>query len=156
MLNKILIPLDGSKLAEQVLPHAIELALRCQSRVVLLQVVPLTDPMLARPEFGVTLEGQTHWEEVMRLEDESAQTYLQWTAQPLRGKGLEVECVTLRGLPVERIISYSRQNGVDLIAIATHGRSGLGRLVFGSVADRVLKESGLPVLLIKPAVSDGK
>jgi len=62
--------------------------------------------------------------------------------------------VTIRGLQVgEAIVSYANENNISLIAIATHGRSGLGRLVFGSVADFVLRETGLPILVIKPKKS---
>jgi nucleotide-binding universal stress UspA family protein len=80
-----------------------------------------------------------------------AKAYLEGLAQPLRDKGLNVQCVTLRGLQVgEAIVSYADESNISLIAIATHGRSGLGRLVFGSVADFVLRETGLPILVIKP------
>lgn len=72
-------------------------------------------------------------------------------ALSLQQKGLQLEYVALHGLQVaEAIVSYADDNNVGLIAIATHGRSGLGRLVFGSVADFVLRESGLPILLVKP------
>ncbi|MBI2166345.1 MAG: universal stress protein, partial [Chloroflexi bacterium] len=79
-----------------------------------------------------------------------AQTYLDWTAKALRQRGVEVEGVLRRGLPAREIVRYAREEGADIIAISTHGRSGLGRLVFGSVADQVLRESGRPILLIRP------
>ena len=80
----------------------------------------------------------------------AARDYLDGLALPLRGKGLKVQCVTMIGLPAESIVSYAEENRFDLVALATHGRSGLRRLVFGSVADYVVRKSGLPILLIKP------
>ena len=71
-------------------------------------------------------------------------------ALSLRERGLELERVTLQGIASETIISYARENEVDLIAITTHARRNLGRLVFGSVADFILRESGLPTFSMKP------
>ena len=88
-------------------------------------------------------------EKVQREENE-AKAYLERIAQPLRKRGLDVECVTFEDAIDEGIVNYAEKNEVDLIAIATHGRSGLGRSVFGSVSDFVLRKSGLPILVIKP------
>ncbi len=68
----------------------------------------------------------------------------------MRGMGLKAEVAIEIGSPGQKIIDYAEKNNIDLIALATHGRSGLGRAIFGSVADFVLKGSGMPVLLIKP------
>ena len=76
--------------------------------------------------------------------------YLEEVAEPLRENGLDVACVVLHGVAGDVIVSYAQNEPVDLIALATHGHSGLGRIVFGSVADHVLRESGLPILVIKP------
>ena len=76
--------------------------------------------------------------------------YLDGLALPLREKGLKVQCATMIGHPAESIVSHAEENGFDLVALATHGRSGLRRLVFGSVADYVIRKAGLPILLIKP------
>lgn len=153
MFQKILVPLDGSSLAEEVLPYAAGLAEVCGSTVVLLQVISVVRPGLAMAELSGPTGGAELVEEDLQMEEEKARTYLEWTAEPLRGRGLEVETATVRGVPATAIVQFARENGVDLIAISTHGRSGLGRLVFGSVADQVLRESGLPVLLIKPTGS---
>lgn len=152
MFQKILVPLDGSRLAEEVLPFAVSVAEAFGSRVVLLQVVPTPRSALATdPIAQLTVEGGTSTlEEELALEEEKARTYLEWTAEPLRGRGLEVECVTVRGAPAEAIVDYALRHQVDLIALSTHGRSGLERLVFGSVAEKVVRETGKPVLLIKP------
>lgn len=146
MFRKILVCLDGSSLAEQVLPYATEVAQRFGSRVVLLQVIHLPASFAAAAAQG---GEKILAEEVGRLAGE-ARAYLEGVAAPLREKGLEVEAAALEGTPSEAIVTYARENEVDLIAIGTHGRKSLGRLVFGSVADHVLKHSSIPVLTVKP------
>jgi nucleotide-binding universal stress UspA family protein len=79
-----------------------------------------------------------------------ARAYLGKLAAPLRKRGIEVETVAVPGRPGEAILDYANTNSISLIAIATHGRGGLRRAVFGSVADQVLRRSGLPVLVIRP------
>ena len=150
MFEKILVCLDGSELAEQILPHVTEEALHFGSKMVLLRVIapPGIVPTAAAGVPAYTAEAVTHQ---MQSEETEAKAYLERLAQPLRKKGLDVECVTWERWPAgEAIVGYADRNKVSLIAIATHGRSGLGRLVFGSVADFVLRASGLPILLIKP------
>lgn len=155
MFDKILICLDGSKLAEQILPYAREQALQFKSKVTLLHVttVPSSIAMAsvagALPQTGDIIE-----EEVQRQQSEM-KSYLDGVAQSLLEKGIEVESVNLEpSHPGEAIVKYARDNSFDLICIATHGHSGLGRAVFGSVADYVLRESGLPTLVIKPQAMD--
>ncbi|MBI2934204.1 MAG: universal stress protein [Chloroflexi bacterium] len=152
MFKKILVCLDGSGLAEQILPYATEQALCCRSTVVLMRVSVIPEVVTpAIPGYGpsVLRPSQSAMARVEQ-EEENAGTYLEGLAQPLRGKGLEVECVPIAGTPGEVIVSYAEEQDVELIALATHGRGGLGRLVFGSVADYVLRKTGKPVLLIKP------
>jgi nucleotide-binding universal stress UspA family protein len=153
MFEKILVCLDGSELAEQILPYATEEAIHCGSRLVLLRVITGSSSMTmaAAGVPAYTTEAVT---QQMESEEQETKAYLERLAQPLQQKGLRVECVTLHGLQIgEAIVSYADKNDIGLIAIATHGRSGLGRLVFGSVADFVLRESGLPILLVKPKKS---
>lgn len=149
MFDRMLVCLDGSKLAEQILPCAEAQALRFGSKVTLLQVVTLSSAELAgagsSPYVGQLIAEQ------MQIAEKDANAYLQSVAQSLREKGLQVDTVVLQGTPAgEVIVSYASKNKVNLIAIATHGHSGLGRIVFGSVADFVLRQSGLPILVIKP------
>jgi nucleotide-binding universal stress UspA family protein len=145
MFKKILVCLDGSKLAEQVLPYVSQTASRFGSKVELFQAMKVpTVSVPGEPEL-VPVEHDE-----IRSEEAEAADYLEHVASSLREKGLEVECVIVHGNPAEAIVAYAQNHEVDLIAIATHGRSGLGRLVFGSVADSVLRQSGLPILLIKP------
>ena len=149
MFKKVLVCLDGSKLAEQVLPYAMEQALCCRSKVVLLEIIVVQPPTVVSA--GPSAYAVKAAEEQIDRDEAGAKLYLESLAQRLREAGLNVECVTLRGPQSGRaIVDYADGHEVALIAIATHGRSGLGRLVFGSVADFVLNKSGLPILLIKP------
>ena len=150
MFEKILVCLDGSKLAEQILPYAVEQAKRFNSNVVLLQayMIPSTELAAATP-LGPAATPQISQQEEQRLKNEAA-AYLEEVAEPLRENGLDVACVILHGAAGDVIVSYAQNEPVDMIALATHGHSGLGRIIFGSVADHVLRESGLPILVIKP------
>jgi nucleotide-binding universal stress UspA family protein len=150
MFEKILVCLDGSKLAEQILPYAVEQAKSFNSSIVLLQayMVPSTELAAATPG-GSVVTPQLLQQEDQRLKNEAA-AYLEEIAEQLREEELDVACVVLNGVAGDVIVSYAQNEPVDLIALSTHGRSGLGRIVFGSVADHVLKESGLPILVIKP------
>lgn len=154
MFDNIIVCLDGSELAEQILPYAVEEAVKFNSKLVLLHVIP--DPLMITPgipgaEGGpVVTSGMV---EHMQNEREETAEYLQQKAQLLRGQGLKVETILLQGSPGKTIVVYSNENNIDLIAIATHGRSGLGRVVFGSVADHILRHSGLPILIINPRES---
>ena len=150
MPRKILVCLDGSDLAEQVLDHATEQADQFNSKVVLLRVinVPASIPVLPYPAAAAGYIAAV--EELKAVDEGEAGEYLDRVAEPLRGRGLDVQCVTVEGPPGDAIVSYAKDNDVDLVAIANSGRSGLSRLIFGSVAEKVFKESGLPTLVIRP------
>jgi nucleotide-binding universal stress UspA family protein len=146
MFNKILVCLDGSKLAEQVLPYAIEQALRFESQLVLLSViVPATSTSTVwEPAPEELVEKQAEAEK-------AAEAYLKNILNRLsEEQRLRTEYLTLEGLVAETIVEYAQNNKVDLIAIATHGLGGLRRLAFGSVADFVLRNSNVPLLVIRP------
>lgn len=153
MFKKILVCLDGSRLAEQVLPYVTEQALRFACKVVLLQVIVVqTSPVVTAGASAYAIMAAA---QQIEKDETEAKMYLERVAEPLRQKGLDVECLILRASRVGgAIVDYAAGHEVDLIALATHGRSGLGRLVFGSVAEFVLRESGLPILLIKPKQGD--
>jgi nucleotide-binding universal stress UspA family protein len=88
--------------------------------------------------------------EHFQKEMEEAPAYLEEKAQPLRELGADVDCVVLEGNPSEAIVGYASDNKASLIAIATHGHTGLMHIAMGSTAEYVLKHSRLPVLMIKP------
>jgi len=157
MFKKILVCLDGSELAEQILPYAVEEALHFQSKLVLFQVVP--EPVAFSPGIpgaaSIPIRTDTMLEEAKKALNE-ARAYLEDIATPLRKKDIQVEAVSILGGAGEAILSYAEGNNINLITIATHGRSGLRRGVFGSVADYVLRESGLPMLVIRPQKREDK
>ncbi len=151
MFGRILVCLDGSALAEQILPYATEQALRFDSRVTLLQVITTPSSVYMASAAGELPQTGDMIAKEIQKQDAEARTYLDSVAQSLREKGLDAEFVVLGpAQPGNTIVKYAQDNAIDLICMATHGRSGLGRVVFGCVADRVLRESGLPILLIKP------
>jgi len=151
MFERILVCLDGSKLAEQIMPYATEEAIRFQATLVLLQVVQ--EPVTFSPGFPgeapVPIETAGMVERTKEALNR-ARDYLEKLAAPLRKRGVQVETVAIPGRAGEAILDYANTNNINLITIATHGRGGLRRVVFGSVADYVLRQSGLPVLVIRP------
>lgn len=149
MFERILVCLDGSSLAEQILPHVTAVAQRFNSKILLLRVVTGSSTIAAAGMVTPAHDSETLAEEIEREENE-AKAYLMGIALELKGKNLHVEWLILQGMAGNTIVSCAVNNKADLIAISTHGRSGLGRAVFGSVADFVLRQSGLPILVIKP------
>ena len=151
MFERILVCLDGSELAQQIMPYATEEAIRFEGKLVLLQVVQ--EPVTFSPGFPGEAPVPVETDNMVeRTEDalDRARNYLKKLAAPLRKKGIQVETVAVPGRPGEAILDYAYTNNIGLITIATHGRGGLRRVVFGSVADYVLRQSGLPVLVIRP------
>ena len=147
MYKTILVPLDGSQLAHCVLAHLESLTEGGKvDRVVLLQAVePL--PMAFGEDYALSQDVWT------RLEAEhirEAETHLAKVAEGLKGIGVEVRCDVQVGRAADVIADYAEKHGVDLILMATHGRSGVSRWVMGSVADRVVRTSCTPVLLVRP------
>jgi nucleotide-binding universal stress UspA family protein len=142
MYKKILVPLDGSALAECVLPHVKAIAAGCGVRqLVLLRVV---EPIPAETPPALDFEA------LQKAGVKTAEYYLAETKAKLTKEGLKVEAKVLTGRPAETITDFAKRNKVDLIALATHGRSGISRWVFGSVADRLVRSSSVPILLIRP------
>jgi nucleotide-binding universal stress UspA family protein len=142
MYKKILVPLDGSALAECVLPHVKAIALGCSiGKVVLLRVV---EPV--PPEAPPALDFELFQKAGLK----AAEKYLAKIKAKLSKEGLKVEAKVLTGRPAETITDFAKREKVDLIALATHGRSGISRWVFGSVADRLVRSSSIPIVLIRP------
>ncbi|HLN87336.1 MAG TPA: universal stress protein [Candidatus Limnocylindrales bacterium] len=141
--RRILVPLDGSALAETVIPHAAELARPLVLEIVLMRVFGVPTPVFAE-DYGPYVEEL--W---TQLEDE-AQKYLAEKKQNLLAQGLaNVATIATAGFPAEKIIDAARQRKDALVAMCTHGRSGVNRWVMGSVTDRVVRHGGEPVLIIR-------
>jgi nucleotide-binding universal stress UspA family protein len=154
-LKHVLLPLDGTPLAEQMIEPALELGQLLGPRFTLLRAIR---PVLG-PDYwpdGGTLEGMTDTllerarAHLKQLHDE-AQHYLDGVAERLRGRGLRVETrVLVEEQPAAAILREAKAHGADLIALETHGRRGLARLLLGSVADKVVRGSPVPVLVHRP------
>jgi len=141
--HTIVVPLDGSELAEEVLPHVAELIRGRDSRVCLLSVTPMMRRM-ARPVVGLHPSS----DERQRVEQE-LEGYLQKTAETLKAAAAEVEVAVRFGRPADKVLAFADDVGADLIAMTTHGRSGIRDWIFGSVADRILRGATCPVLLVR-------
>ena len=148
MQSKILVPLDGSPLAETVLPRAAAWA-RATSGVVLLTRV--SAPAMVAPPTAWTIPTPLVGYEDTLHDMDLARDYLTDVALRLTTAGVEVETTGLDGDPAAAIVAYAEDHPeVTLIAMATHGRSGLSRWVLGSVAEKVLHAAPVPLLLVRP------
>jgi nucleotide-binding universal stress UspA family protein len=149
MYQKILVPLDGSKVAEAILPCVVWLARGFDARVTLLTVAP------SRKEAGQPsprASGLSSAETMERLAIEPTR-YLEGVAKYLEVRRIEAEPVVVEGDAAETILAQARERGCDLIAMSTRGRSGLGRGLLGSVTDAVVRSSDIPVLVVGPRSS---
>jgi len=149
MYNKILVPLDGSELSECSLEHVKDIAKGCQtSKVILLTVVERV--VGTGYTWGGVASGEQMAEEARKMQAK-ASDYLNKAAAGLKKEGLSVETRILSGEPAESILKFiSETNDVDLLIMSTHGRSGPARWAMGSVADRVLRHSSIPVMVVAP------
>jgi nucleotide-binding universal stress UspA family protein len=149
MYKKILVPLDGSKLAECALPHVEELAKGCDTEeVILVSVTERVKGYRALEEPSQPM-GQRLIPEAFGKKEKQAQKYLDRIAKAMAAKGINVSTDVLLWKPDEAIVGYAKQYGCDLIVMASHGRSGPSRWAHGSVAEKVLRASGIPVLMIR-------
>jgi len=141
----VLIPLDGSALSEEILRPALALGALMGAKYTLLQAL---DPLVAEhtnPPYAAGLDP--HMLEELR---QSALAYLGGVADCLRAEALEVRTNLAVAQPHVAILEYTRDHAVDLIALSTHGRGGLARMLLGSVADKVIRAADVPVLLQRP------
>jgi nucleotide-binding universal stress UspA family protein len=143
MYRKILVPLDGSALAERAIWHAGEIAKGTDAEILLLQAVYV--PMPVVPETALLAEGMMI-EEVAR----GATEYLNRVAEELRVEGRRVRTIMEERPPADAILHVADQEQVDLIVMSTHGRSGLSRLMMGSIAESVLRHTHQTIMFIKP------
>ena len=140
MYKRILLSLDGSALSEQALPHAVAQAEHFQAELILLKVLePLAKSHNISLEAAWRVEKATH---------ELAREYLEAVAIGIRERGFLVRVITVVGNPHEGIVTCAEAEQADMIVLCTRGHSGLSRWLIGSVADRVVRGAGVPVLLI--------
>lgn len=144
MYHTILVPLDGSKRAEAILPHLEELARRYEARLIFLQVI---EPGLLVG--GPEIIDMRQYELTFGEQAKQAEIYLDGIKGEFREKGIEARTLTAQGPVVEAIINAAQRENADLIAIASHGRSGISRFFYGSIAAGVLHRIDRPLLLIR-------
>jgi nucleotide-binding universal stress UspA family protein len=146
-IKRILLPLDGSEAGEAALPYVEELAIITKAEVILLQVVtPHYDIALAE---GYTSHLGRISEEYLTHASAAARDYLNSVKEKLAKMGITARSEVELGSPAERIVGYAKENNIDLIAMSTHGRSGIGRWLLGGVADKVIRAADRPVLLVR-------
>jgi len=144
MYRTILVPLDGSKRAEAILPHVEDLAKRYGAKVILLSIVEF-EPLVIAPEpIYADFDPQDRQQRIQESEN-----YLADWQQTLQKNDIETEIIVGDGPIVQEIIACAEQKAVDLIAMASHGRTGLARVFYGSVAAGVLHRVDRPLLLIR-------
>ena len=151
MYTRILVPLDGSKRAEQALPHAVRLATEFGSELVLLRVIPLVPTVKAKDLSPVDFP------ELEDRERQAAMEYLTPIVEELTAKGLKVTtALERRGEPGAAIIDFVEKEMVSLVVMCSHGRSGLARWIYGGVAEKVLHHVPVPVMLVRIEASQLK
>jgi nucleotide-binding universal stress UspA family protein len=153
MYEHVLVALDGSSTAERVLEHAEALAGAFHSTITLIRATVSADTLMAETaspgnsagEVGMMVDPTP----ILEADRADATEYLDSVAQRLRQVGVTVNTDRPEGPAAEQIVARATALGVTLILMTTHGRSGLGRLVFGSVADSVLRHAPCPVLIVR-------
>lgn len=147
MYKKILAPLDGSQYSECSLDHVKTIARGCSvPEVILLRVV---EPIVATDMAAFAQTGIDIMPYMKEIES-AAGLYINKKVEELKKEGLQVEGFVTVGRAADTILSYIDEHGIDLVIMSTHGRSGISRWLMGSVADKVVRNSKAPVLLISP------
>ena len=154
MYKEILVPLDGSEISASSLPTARQLAQSLGARVHLLQVSSQTEQfaIMRGAEFGTMGAdySQQVLDEVMTAQRDRIERYLDEVGVDLASDGLTVVKAVEDGQAADKIVDYAEAAGIDLIIMSTHGRGGVRRFLVGSVTDKVIRSTDLPVLVIHP------
>ena len=140
--KRVLVALDGSTACESVLRFLLEIAGPLDMKITLLHVLEPMPPQVMEAAPHVVIDD-------IESRRKEAEEYLEPVAAALRAKGVETSWAIRRGRPADEIVAAARESGADLVAMATHGRTGLGRLLFGSVAEAVLRHAPVPVFMIR-------
>lgn len=154
LVRKILVTLDGSEIAESILPYVETLAKQWNARLLDVVLLMVCEPLVIPPIYAPDMEAPVNWgnlvEEHIAYSKKAADQYLTGVAMRLNDAGLKVNSVVLEGAPAGEIINYANENPYSLIAIATHGRSGISRWAYGSIAEKVLSGASSPIFLVRP------
>ena len=148
MYSHILVPLDGSELAECSLRHAKAIATGCKgAKLTILRVI---EPLPERVASALMKAGEGMLQKTEQEGRMIAKDYIVKVENGLKAEGFSAQGMIRDGMASDEIMDYSRKNNVDLIVMSTHGRSGISLFFFGSVAEKVSRHSAIPVLLISP------
>lgn len=154
MYKEILVPLDGSELSASSIPTARQLAEALGARIHLLQITTQTEEfaVMRGAEFGTMGSdySQQVLDEVLTAQRDRIERYLSEVGDDLTSVGLNVTKAVEDGQPAEKIVDYAEASGIDLIIMSTHGRGGVRRFLVGSITDKVIRSTHLPVLVIHP------
>jgi nucleotide-binding universal stress UspA family protein len=152
MFERILVPLDGSKVGEAALPVIEQLvdklAPRTQVEVVLFGVITLLRHWVVVGEASAPVQ---YTEEELTLIKTRVTNYLEKTGEVMKKRGVVIKSMVATGNASDEILKAADEIKADLIAMSTHGRSGLRRLAFGSITDKVIRGANLPMLLVRAA-----
>jgi len=150
MFSRVMVPLDGSKVGEAAIPVLIQLvdklAPGTKVEVILIGVITLLRHWVVVGEASAPV---SYTEEELKLIKERVSDYLVRTGELLKQRGVTVRTLVSVGNAADELIKAAEENKVDLIAMSTHGRSGLRKLAFGSITDKVLHRSPVPVLMVR-------
>jgi nucleotide-binding universal stress UspA family protein len=155
MFKRLLVPLDGSLFASQALPYATDVAQSFGAEVILIQIVrPATFVIAAGAPGGISPAASEIAVQAAREADKRnaarARRYLSDKVRAMTSQRVKSSYQVLVGDTARSIIEFSEKENIDLVVMTTHGKSGLKRAVMGSVADAVIRQSGKPVLVIRP------
>ncbi len=142
--KKLMVPLDGSKLGEAALPVVRALAGKTKAEVVLMEVISPTPSVMAAESYYATYSN-----EIISAQHTEAENYLKGLAAKISAEGTKVSYRVEVGIPSERILETIEKEGINLVGMSTHGRTGIRRWVYGSIAGRILSSSPVPVLLVR-------
>jgi len=156
MFKRILVPLDGSRFSSSAVKYAVEVSKHFEADIIFMQVVVPATPYVAptTPTGTLSPTAAKFAAQAARLKDRGniskAKRYLQRKVREITNKGLKCSYKVTMGNPAESIMSLCSKKGVDLVVMSSHGKGGLKRAIMGSVADKLARESRVPILLIRP------
>ena len=143
-ISKIVVPLDGSDTGQAALPYAEILARELGASINLIQIIPSPGTM------DPSMPGGSYWIKFVEAVSDTAKYYLAGIAEKLSNQGIRITYEVITGDPAYKIAEYAEQAKSSLIAMSTHGRTGIARWVLGSVTDKVLHSSKVPILIVRP------
>ncbi len=152
--NQILVPLDGSSLAETVIPYVEHLARALGSQVFPVRIIdPLKSPPVPVADYAAGLALKEYEKDLAEMMTKEAATYLAEKESELQNKGIDASSSVLVGKPYKAITEYA-QNNASLIALTTHGHTGDRKGAYGSITSKILESSSQPVFLVRPPLPD--